>query len=255
MDHAGWLEDGIDSARALRLGVGYSVGAASIVGLFLFFSFASEARHEKPVDEAIEVELATLPEPEPEPQAELPPPEPRQDAAVVPEASPNRVTAPPNIDVPDAVPDEPAPEDDASKHRGGEDPYQNGLRGGDGHGTSTSRTKVSSSPRPPPAPPPPPPKGPTLVSEKDTPPRRISCPSPSVSSGLVKEPVVILVRIKISALGAVERAKAMNGPAELRVIAESAVLGCSYRPALDPDGTPKTVLTSTQVPFRVTTGS
>lgn len=259
MDHAGWIEGGIDRTRAARLGVGYAFGAATIVGLFLFFTGAAAGSSGGRFEEAIDVELATLPEPEPEVEPEPEPevePEPAPPQATPPEPVMPARAAPPAIEVPTDVPDAPAPEGDPGKLRSGDDPYQQGSgHGGSGRGPS-SGSPPPPPPPPPPAPaPPPPPKGPTLITENDTPAQRISCPSPSLAPGMVKEPTVILVRIKISAAGVVERVKAMNGPAELRAIAEQTVMGCRFKPALDPEGRPKAVLTATQVPFRVTTGS
>ena len=264
MDLRDWTEEGIDRTRLGRLGVGYVLGAAGIIGALGFFA-ATAKGNQASEEDVIEVALATLPEePEPEePEPEEPEPEPvAAPAPVTPAArAPRPGPKLPQLDTPDAIPDDaPAEEDPSDSPDSGADPYEDGIGDGTGVGTG-NQTAPAPGPAPAPKPKPKPKpkkkpkkKKPIRVTEDVTPPAPISQSMPAYPSAAKAAGVegTVIVTYVVTESGSVTGVRAVRGPAELRGVCEAAVRRWKFKPAML-DGRPVSVRRVARFPFRIKT--
>jgi len=248
MDLNAWTQSGRDVVRMRRLGIGYAVGAVCLAGLFTFFALTARGEGSDEGEDAIDVELAQLPEeekqnePEPEPE-----PEPEQVSA-----DPGQRAGPRAMAVPTAIPEDKPKEADAGSGTGS-DPYQDAKRYGDG---STGKTRVGPPKRlaPPPELPKPRTDKPVRLTKDMTPPSPLAQGAPGYPKDAKANGVegTVIVMYVVTESGDVTGVRAVRGPEELRAVCEAAVRNWRFKPAML-DGRPVSVKRTARFPFRIRT--
>ncbi len=247
-----FVESKVSSAYVQRLGQGFAIAACMLVGIGAVSARMMKAPPAPPkVEEPTEVKFVEeIPEPE-----KLPEPPPAAPVVVPDSVKVNHEPPPPPPPVPTEIPQGKLEEADPSKDKG-----MSGAHGGDPGGAGSGTGTVVAPPPPPPppptvsAPPPPPaPKGPSLVSETDTPAKALVNPAPPYpaaarAAGLMG---AVTVRITIDESGDVTDVKVVKGDPNFDDAVVETVKKWKFTPAKHEDGTPFKTTIVRKFPFKI----
>lgn len=254
MTFENWSKQRVDVSRIRRLVLGGSVGALTVAAGMAYLVLTSSAVAEEIEEEeetAVEVQLQPALEPEPPP----PPPEP----APPPAAQPPRPDPRPRLralQTPSTLSDEQLVEKEAKPAVDGGDPYEQGSGDGGSSAPEPAVVAPAAPPPPPPAPVLPQPKRPVPVSEGMTPPEPLVAlvkpeyPADAKAAGLEG---TVVVRYVVNEQGDVTDVRALKGPTQLHQVCVAAVKALRFKPALDADGKPVSVVRYMKFPFKLRT--
>lgn len=245
-----------DRIRFRRMLAGLGVGTISLGGIVTFLVLSSTGAQAIEEDDVMDLQLPEEPEEkkevEPE-QREEPEPAPIEDVVQTP--GPRLEVLRPPEEISDEKPEEKNP---APPGQGGEeDPYaRTGGRGSSGTGAARTVVPPTAGPaRPPPRPAVPAKrKGPSRVTEKMTPPTAISTPSPPYPPALKAQGIegTVVVKYLVGDDGTVKAAKVLSGPEPLRGGCLASLRGWRFKPALDENGKPVSVVRVRSFVFTIT---